>query len=309
MPLLTMRWLPIVLIAAMLAVGSASEPGSSAMSIGQAMILGLVEGLTEYLPVSSTGHLILAQRAMGIGGDDNDAVAADAYAICIQSGAILAALGLYVGTIRRVVNGGLGRDPEGFRLGLNLLIGFLPAAVIGLIFVDLIKKNLFGLWPVVIAWFLGGIAILTIDRFRANHPSREGRDLFSLSWRGALVIGFIQCLAMWPGTSRSLVTIVGGILVGLNLQSALVFSFLLGAVTLGASTAYDTVQHGSLMLATYGWPSLITGFLVSLLSAVVAVRWMVNYLKQHGLAVFGWYRIGLSILVGFLLLTDIISTG
>ena len=288
------------------------------MTILQAIILGIVEGVTEYLPVSSTGHLILAQRAMGIGASGADAEAADAYAICIQLGAILAVLSLYAGHMRRVATGFLGHDREGLKLGINLVAGFLPAAVIGLIFVEPIKAHLFGLWPVVAAWLAGGIAILVVERFRrasrrsglssvAGKAKGEdpapvegddaGGDIFALSWKGALIIGSLQCLAMWPGTSRSLVTILGGVLVGLNLRSAVIFSFLLGVITLGASTVYDGLSHGRLLIEAYGWPSLLAGFVVAFVSAVAAVRWMVSYLNTHGLALFGWYRIALAALV------------
>ena len=289
----------------LLAVGAAApatESGGASMSVWQAAVLGLVEGLTEYLPVSSTGHLILAQRAMGIGGSQ----AADAYAICIQAGAILAVLGLYRDHLRRILLGLAGRDPEGLRLAVNLGLAFLPAAVIGLLFFDAIKDRLFGLWPVVWAWFVGGAAILAVSRYRRGAAAVEGRDLFTLTCRGAITIGLIQCLAVWPGTSRSLVTIVGGVLVGLKLRDAVIFSFLLGALTLGASTAHDSLYHGRLLLDTYGAASLITGFVVAWISAVAAVEWMVTYLKRHGLALFGYYRIALALVVGGLLVAGIL---
>jgi undecaprenyl-diphosphatase len=270
------------------------------MSIGQAAVLGLVEGLTEFLPVSSTGHLILAQRAMGIGGSTGGAEAANAYAICIQAGAILAVLGLYRDHLAGMARGLVGRNPAGLRLAVNLGLAFLPAAVIGLFFFDAIKERLFGLWPVVWAWMVGGVAILAVARYRRG-ATAGGRDMLTLTWLGAIGIGLIQCLAVWPGTSRSLVTIVGGVLVGLHLRDAVIFSFLLGALTLGASTAHDAWYHGHLLLESYGAASLLTGFVVAWISAVAAIEWMVAYLKRHGLALFGYYRIGLALVVGALL--------
>ena len=305
LPPIPARLTKAALLAAILALTAlatrAAEGEAQGMTPWQAGVLGVVEGLTEYLPVSSTGHLLLAQRAMGIGADGGRE-AADAYAIVIQLGAILAVLGLYAGHVGRMVRGVAGRDPEGLRLARNIAVAFAPAAVVGLLFADVIKQYLFGLWPVVMAWFVGGVAILAVGRWRKGHQPRPGVDLFTLTWRQALLIGLIQCIAAWPGTSRSLVTIVAGVLVGMPLGSAVVFSFLLGMVTLGASTVYDAVGHGPILLASYGLPSMLTGLAAALVSALLAVRWMVGYLKGHGMAIFGWYRIGLAAVVAALIL-------
>ena len=231
------------------------------MSVGQAMILGVVEGLTEYLPVSSTGHLLLAERMMGIGESPSASLverqrtrdAADAYTICIQAGAIIAVLGLYFRRVRQMLQGLLGRDPDGSRLLANVAAGFMPAAVIGLLFNRIIKAYLFGIWPVVAAWFVGGVAILAVGwtKRHTRGPVHQGLALEELTWRMALVVGFAQCIAMWPGVSRSLVTIVGGLVMGLSLPAAVEYSFLLGVVTLGAATAYDALKHGQMMLQTF----------------------------------------------------------
>jgi undecaprenyl-diphosphatase len=284
-----------------------AEADPSQMGIGQAVVLGVVEGFTEYLPVSSTGHLILAQRAMGIGTTEETKVAADAYAICIQAGAILAVLGLYWEDIRRMIRGLVGRDREGFLLLVNLGVAFVPAAVVGLLGGGAIKELLFGLKWVVAAWFVGGVAILAVSRYHRGSPPEQSIDLYEISWKCALVIGLVQCIAVWPGTSRSLVTIVAGILAGLSLRSAVVFSFLLGAVTLSASTIYDATAHGTVILESYGWHSILTGFIVAFISAVVAVRWMVEYLKRHGLTIFGYYRIVLAIVVAILMAMGILN--
>lgn len=266
----------------------------------QAIILGLVEGLTEYLPVSSTGHLLVAQRALNIAKSD----AADAFAICIQAGAILAVLGLYFQRVKGMTLGLLGRDPAGARMAVNVIAAFIPAAVIGLTLEGPIKKYLFGgelgLWPIVGAWFAGGVAILVVASWRKG-ASQAGRPLDDLTWRLALVIGLVQCIAMWPGVSRSLVTIVGGVLVGLSLPAAVEFSFLLGVVTLGAATAYDILKHGGEMLENFGWLPLMLGFVASWISAVLAIRWMVGYLRSHGMQIFGYYRIVIALVVGGLL--------
>ena len=271
----------------------------------QALILGLVEGLTEYLPVSSTGHLLLAQRLMGI----DSSTASDAFAICIQAGAILAVLGIYRQRVAQMVMGAVGRNEIGQRLLINLLSAFIPAAVLGLLLEKPIKKYLFGgdewgLWPVVAAWFAGGMAILVVSlarRRRGTSPT-TGFDLEHLTVRMALIVGLAQCIAMWPGVSRSLITIVGGVLVGLSLPAAVELSFLLGVITLTAATAYDALKHGPEMLATYGATPLLIGFGAAWLSAVLAVKWMVGYLKSHGMEIFGWYRVALAFVVAAWLL-------
>lgn len=277
----------------------------------EAIILGIVEGVTEYLPVSSTGHLILTQHALGI----EDTAASKAYAICIQAGAILAVLGLYWKHVKEIIEGWLGKigvgggNPHGFQLGFNIIAAFLPAAVLGLLFDDMIEAKLFGLWPIVFAWFVGGVAILATAfyRKRRQEGGGEGKSLMDMTWKMALIIGFIQCIAMWPGTSRSLVTIVGGVLVGLSLASAVEFSFLLGVLTLCAATVYKAIENGPIMLEAYGWTPMIIGSIAAWISAVIAVKWMVAYLQKHGMAIFGHYRIILAIIVAVLISMGILE--
>jgi undecaprenyl-diphosphatase len=275
------------------------------MEIWQAILLGLIEGITEYLPVSSTGHLIVAQRLMGIGTvTEIDKLAADTFAICIQGGAILAVLG---------------RDPEGLKLAIAILAGFLPAAVLGLLLNDIIEEKLFGMWPVIFAWIVGGFGILwTVNYRRKNPPRGNGRDILKLAWQSALFIGLLQCIAMWPGTSRSLMTICGGLIVGLSVKAAVEYSFLLGVLTLtaatakkaiwginGADPAYEAWFGGShLMWDTYGPVPLAAGILAAAISAAFAVKWLVSYLQSHGLQIFGYYRIAIGLIVGTLVLTD-----
>ena len=293
------------------------SPQQQAMTVGQAAILGVVEGLTEYLPVSSTGHLLLAERIMGIGGETFSSSqeaqktrdATDAYTICIQAGAIIAVLGLYFRRVTQMLLGLLGRSPIGLRLCINVVIGFLPAAVIGLLFNKTIKAWLFGPWPVVVAWFVGGVMILAVYWWKQRQTGSSGAtgvSLEELTWRMSLVIGIAQCIAMWPGVSRSLITIVGGIVAGMSLPAAVEFSFLLGVLTLGAATAYDTLKHGQQMLETFTPQALIVGLIFAFLSAIVAIKWMVAYLNRHGLAIFGYYRVILALVVATMLMTGTI---
>ena len=279
------------------------------MSLFQAVVLGIVEGVTEYLPVSSTGHLLLAQQALGMGTQGNARVAAESYAVCIQAGAILAVAGLYFKRLKGVMAGALGRNPEGLRLGINMIAGFVPAAIAGLTFETWIKANLFGggrygLWPVVAAWLVGGIAILVIERRRtaAGFRPHSGKTLAELTWSLALVIGTVQILAMWPGVSRSLATILGGLWAGLSLGAAVEFSFLLGLVTLGAATALDAMKYGHEILAQYGWQMPLVGLVVSFLSAAIAIKWLVSYLQRHPMSLFGYYRIALALITACWLL-------
>ena len=261
----------------------------------QAALLGLVEGLTEYLPVSSTAHLLLAQRAMGLPGG----VESNAFAICIQLGAILAVFALYRARIFQVVRGMLGRDAAGRRLFLNLAVAFVPAAVIGKLFDEPIERYLFGLWPVVSAWLVGGIFLLWLARRKLDGP---GVELEGLAWTSAAIIGLCQCAALWPGVSRSLATIAGGLLCGLGLAAAIEFSFLLGLLTLGAATLYKGAQQGSNLLHSFGALNLALGLVVAFVAAWLSVRWMVRSLNARTLAGFGWYRIALALVVALLLL-------
>jgi undecaprenyl-diphosphatase len=279
------------------------------MDLLQAAVLGIVEGVTEYLPVSSTGHLLLTMKLMNIGQTASSKDAADAYAICIQAGAILAVAGLYFRRLRGIAEGLIGKNPEGLRLGINVLTAFLPAVIAGLTLEKWIKKNLFGggemgLWPVVAAWLVGGVVILVIEwrRSKSNGRPLSTKSLSELTWKMALMIGTVQILAMWPGVSRSLATILGGLWAGLSLVAAVEFSFLLGLLTLSAATALDTLKYGGDILTTYGWQAPLIGLITAFVSAAVAVKWLVSYLQKHPLSLFGYYRIAIAMVVaGFLI--------
>lgn len=293
------------------------------MTPWQAFLLGIIEGITEYLPVSSTGHLLVAQHFMGVGtASALDKAAADCFAICIQGGAILAVAGLYWKRVLQMIRGVLGQDPEGLRLTVLIVAGFLPAAILGVLLNDWIESRLFGMWPVIAAWVVGGILILAASRWsQRKGPDRpQGRDLLEMTWKMALLIGLLQCVAMWPGTSRSLMTIVGGLLVGLSVRAAVEYSFLLGVLTLTAATAkkalwkieglgdsYDAWFGGTkLMWEHYGTLSMVIGLVAAAVSAALSVKWLVGYLQSHGLAAFGWYRIAIGGACAVLILTGLI---
>ncbi|MGC6423837.1 MAG: undecaprenyl-diphosphate phosphatase [Lentimonas sp.] len=306
------------------------EPANTApkqITYTDAVVLGVVEGITEYLPVSSTGHLILTNHVLHLNdgtplpdkdgklvmieNDDGTEVpftlanAADAYAIIIQFGAILAVVVVYWRRILSIVLGIFGKDPNGLMLLRNLIVAFLPAAVLGLLLDDFIESKLFGIYPVITALVAGGILMLFVARWHKKKHAGESTeqetancpDLHELSIPQCLTVGFLQCVAMWPGTSRSMMTIVGGYFIGLSPVRAAEFSFLLGLVTLSAASAYKTLSVGPLIVQTIPLGPILLGILVATVSAALAVTWLVGFLNKHGLAPFGWYRIGLALLV------------
>lgn len=279
-----------------------SEAGNTVLSIPEAILLGIVEGLTEFLPVSSTGHLTVTQDLLGLTETDAAKEAADAYAIAIQAGAIVAVVGLYWRRILTSLESVVGRGPDpvaGRRLLVAIIAGFLPAAVAAFLLGDLIKEHLFGLWPVVGAWFIGGVVILLWP----DTAEKKGRALEVVTMRDGLIIGLVQCLALWPGVSRSLVVILAAVAVGLSIGAAVEFAFLLGLVTLGAATLYETLDKGATIVDQFGVAAPVAGFVAAFVSAAAAVVWMVAYVQRHGLRVFGWYRIAIAVVVAILALT------
>ena len=265
-------------------------------------VLGVVEGVTEFLPVSSTGHLTVAQRLLGVGDDPAEQAAADAFVVAVQAGAILAVLALYRQRVGAVLAGIVGRDAAGRRLFGNLLTAFTPFAVVGLLAQDWIKDHLFGPMPVVAGLAVGGVAILVL----APRWTGGARGIDDLAVRAALVIGAAQILAMWPGVSRSLVTILAGLAVGLTASAAVEFSFLLGLVTLGAATSYQMVTEGAVVIDHFGVAAVVIGLGAALVSALLAVRWLVSYLDRHGLVVFGWYRLGAAAVIATFVATGVL---
>lgn len=276
------------------------------MTILQAIILGLVEGITEYLPVSSTGHLILAAWLLGLQEDAARKTAVDSFNIIIQGGAILAVLGLYRARVGAMIKGLTGKDHEGLILFLKIVVAFLPAAVLGVLFDDWIEERLFKPVPVLIALGGGGLLLIVLAPWIRTLVERERaeRDDFSmLTFGHALAIGFMQALAMWPGTSRSMVTILGGILFGLSPRRAAEFSFLLGLPTLGGACVYKLFKQArhdpSGYIETLGGPlPVAVGILVAAVSAAIAVKWLVGYLSRGGFAAFGWWRVAVAAALG-----------
>jgi undecaprenyl-diphosphatase len=293
----------------------------------QAVILGIVEGITEYLPVSSTGHLIIATELMRF--DEKVRPHVDAFNIVIQGGAILAVVGLYFPRILQMLRGLVGRDEAGRKLLINLFIAFLPAAIIGVLLDSTISKYLFSTWPVLAALLAGAIWMIWLDRWRARKiaedtdrgvPEEQSRfcmEIDDLTWKHALGIGFLQCLAMWPGTSRSMMTIAGGTLIGLKPKAAAEFSFLLGLPTLGGACVYklgrnlqESARTGEdNMFEALGTTPLLIGLIVATVSAAFAIKWLVAFLTKHGLSAFGWYRIALCIVLGSLVAAGIVQVG
>ena len=278
---------------------------AASLDVIRAIVLGLVEGITEYLPISSTGHLLLTSRILGLPHSGRAGDALKSYEIAIQAGAIVAVLGLYRHRFVTMIEGVTKRSQDGRRLLMALAVAFVPAAVIGLVGEKVIKKYLFGVGPVIGAWAVGGVLILVLVA-RGVINRQDGRKLESLTNRDALIIGLAQVLAMWPGTSRSLVTIVAALLLGFSMVAAIEFSFLLGVLTLGAATAYSVLKDGSLMVDTFGLLTPFIGLVVAFVAAVISVRWMVTYLQRHTLAVFGWYRIAIAAVALILVVTNAI---
>ncbi len=283
----------------------------------QAIILGLVEGITEYLPVSSTGHLIMTNALLGLDEPEEIKAAADTFAIVVQGGAILAVLGLYRARVLQMIRGLLGKDDIGRRLAINLIIAFIPAAVLGVLLDSYIEKHLFNTPSVLLALALGGVWMIWLDWWRAKKGGGERIELTieQLDWKHALGIGFMQCVAMWPGTSRSMMTIAGGTLLGMKPKDAAEFSFLLGLPTLGGACVYKLAKNlrassdaGSAnFIEQLGWMSVLIGIVVATVSAAIAIKWLVGFLNKHGLAIFGWYRLALCAVLGGLIGAGLVS--
>jgi undecaprenyl-diphosphatase len=296
----------VLLTGAFAALPSDSSATSDLLTAPKAVVLGVIEGVTEYLPISSTGHLLVGEKVMDVeGGTQKEKDAIDSYTVVIQIGAILAVLGLYRRRFGLMIEGVLGRSREGRSLLAALVLAFVPAVVIALALQDTIKEKLLRPWPVVIAWAVGGVAVLV---FAANTQRLRERvtDIRSIPPQVALGIGVAQVLALWPGTSRSLVTILAALLLGCSLPVAVEFSFLLGFVTLSAATGYELLKHGGDVLDTFGVVNPVLGVVVAGVAAWVSVRWMVTYLQRHSMAGFGWYRLGVAGLTAVLLLAGVI---
>ena len=297
-------------------VGPAAE-----LSLPDAVILGTVEGLTEYLPISSTGHLIIANHALRLNSDEplqnaqgeplwhkkpsakepagkplTLKLAADTYTILVQFGAIAAVALLYWRQLLSMINGLMGRDPVGLRLLSNLLLAFTPAAIIGLALHDWIDENLFSVSAVIGAQVAGAFLIFWAEAYRKRRGpmTSASHDPIQLTTRQALNIGLLQCVALWPGTSRSMMTIIGGYLAGLDPRRSAEFSFLLGLVTLGAATVFKSYKSGAAMIDVFGWTHVLIGCAVAAITAALAVKFLVGWLSRHGMIIFAYYRLAFA---------------
>jgi undecaprenyl-diphosphatase len=256
----------------------------------KAVILGLVEGLTEFLPISSTGHLILTGSLLGWHDEK-----AKVFEIVIQTGAMLAVLWYFRKKIIEVLNGLFG-DAASQKFALNVIIAFLPAAILGLAFGKYVKAFLFKPIPVAIAFVVGGFIILWVEkRPAAKHVARI-QSMEAMTPFDALKLGLAQALALIPGTSRSGATIIGGMLFGLSRQAATEFSFFLAMPTLIGAGVYDTYKNRSL-LSLADWPLFAIGTVVSFVSALVCVHWLIRFVATRDFTPFAWYRIVFGVLV------------
>jgi undecaprenyl-diphosphatase len=253
----------------------------------QALVLGIVEGVTEFLPISSTGHQIIVADLIGFGGER-----AMAFNIIIQLGAILAVVWEYRRKILGIVVG-LPKEPLAQRFTANLLIAFLPAVVLGVLFADLIHHYLFNPITVALALVVGGVIMLWAER-RTHRVHAESVD--EMTWKDALKIGFAQCLAMIPGTSRSGATIIGGLLFGLSRKAATEFSFFLAMPTMVGAAVYSGYKYRDLFQSS-DLPVFAIGFVTSFIFAMIAVRALLSFIGKHSYAAFAWYRIGFGLLI------------
>ncbi len=269
--------------------GCRSAPVLDSLLLLKAAVMGVVEGLTEFLPISSTGHLILAGALL----DFADAKA-KVFEIAIQSGAILAVVVVYWARIAGAVIH-LPTSAAARSFVLNVLIGFLPAAVVGLLAYKTIKLYLFNAPVVATSFIVGGLVILWAERRQAREQPRVAHA-DTMSWRDALMVGLVQCLGMIPGTSRSGATIIGGMLLGLSRRAATDFSFFLAIPTLVGAGAYSLWKERALLSAA-DLPLFATGFLVSFAAAWVCVQWLLRYIATHRFTPFAWYRIAFGIVV------------
>jgi undecaprenyl-diphosphatase len=257
----------------------------------QVLLLGVLEGLTEFIPVSSTGHLILMGAVLGFEGPPGRV-----FEIAIQLGAILAVVVLYFRRLWGVLVG-LPRDPAARHFALAILLAFLPAALVGVVAHGFIKAVLFSPWVVAVSLILGGVAILLIERAR---PVALVHSIEALSLRRALAIGAVQCLAMIPGVSRSGATIMGALLLGVDRRTAAEFSFFLAIPTMFGAVVYDLYKNRA-GLTLDGGMVIAVGFVAAFLAALLVVRAVIGFVARHGFAPFAWYRIALGVVALVLL--------
>ena len=276
---------------------------------GRALVTGTVEGITEYLPVSSTGHMIISDRLLGVSNDPHVTVSgltdrkgraislervADDYIVIIQLGAILAVFVAFFSRIRTLLSGLCRGERRSLDLATAIIVAFIPAALLGFLFKDAIAAYLFSVEVVAVALLVGGLVILIAERVLPKSVTHESDEVATIGWRSALTIGLCQCFALIPGTSRSLATILGGRVAGLSHAAATEFSFLVGLLTLSAASVYKMWALGPALSQVYPAGPASVGLLVAAVTAFVSVKWLVGYVSRNGLGVFAWYRIALG---------------
>lgn len=259
----------------------------------KAFLLGIVEGATEFLPISSTGHLILVGAWI-----DFQSTESKVFEVVIQLGAILAVVWIFRQRVWQLLRGAYERDTVELALMRNLIIAFLPAAIIGAIFISAIKALFFHPGVVVVTLVIGGVIMLWVERPSALKKAPTALSLETISWKQALVVGCAQCLAMIPGTSRSGSTIIGGMLAGIERKTATEFSFFLAMPTMFAAAFYDAFKHAG-ELSQADVMAIAVGFVMAFLSALLVVRGLLAFLTRHTYRVFGWYRIVLGLVVAY----------
>jgi undecaprenyl-diphosphatase len=256
----------------------------------KAALMGVVQGLTEFLPISSTGHLILTSTLLGLEGDK-----IKVFEVVIQTGSILAIISLYMQRLMQTVVD-LPREARAQRFTGNILLGFFPAALAGFLFIEFIKGVLFNPLVVATGFIAGGVVMLWVEAIQARRPSQRINDVDDVRWRDALAVGLIQCLALVPGVSRSGATIIGAMALGFSRRSATEFSFFLAIPMLFGAAAYDLYKHRAL-LSMDDLPFFAVGLVVSWAAAWVCVKWLLRYVATHTFAPFAWYRIAFGVLV------------
>ena len=303
--------LPLLAALPVFAAGEERSPAEvrADFTYGRAVVTGVVEGVTEYLPVSSTGHMILSDGLIcNVNKDPNVTVqgvvdrkgravsldrVADDYLVIIQLGAILAVVVAFFGRLRGLLLGVVRGERASLRLAFAMLVAFLPAGLLGFLFKDAIAAHLFSVEVVAVALVVGGLAILIAEKFLPARAA-EGDEVAALGWRSALTVGLCQCFALIPGTSRSLATILGGRVAGLSHAAATEFSFLVGLLTLSAASVYKAWSLGPALPQVYPAGPALVGLLIAAVTAFLSVRWLVGFVSRRGLGVFAWYRIALG---------------
>jgi undecaprenyl-diphosphatase len=278
------------------AILHAANAASNELTVVKAIVLGAIEGVTEFLPISSTGHLLVAERLLHVGQKAATKDATDTYTVVIQLGAILAVLVVSWKRVLTLFQGLVGKSESGRTILVSLIAAFVPTAIIGLVLDKPIEEHFLNAGVVAAAWIVGGLAILVLTtRYRAAQTT--GRNLESIFWKHGLIIGLSQSISVvWPGTSRSLVTILAAVLLGYSLSAAVEFSFILGLATLGAASIYKLAKDGSVVFDTFGVANPLIGIAVAFITALIAVKWMIAYLHNNNLTVFAFYRIAAGLL-------------